>query len=154
MSGTYIQVAVDGAGKKVDTRSVNDGSNDLNRQVIVSGDPSDINAIQAITNSDPSSQSYGAVTRPVLKSSVEANIQNVADSTSDILHKMLLLLRRLVKPVFWNPTSNRIMCTGVIESGTITTVTNLSNLGSFTSDGLVRAQTRSTWYNSCRSRIS
>lgn len=52
-------------GKRVDNDQVNDGTNDLLRQNIVTADPTDVLAKQKVLASDPSGSEYGAVVRNI-----------------------------------------------------------------------------------------
>lgn len=60
MADSFVQVAPDSTGKKVDTSQLVDGANTVERQRVVLGDNLDVNALARI-NSDGELQVEGAV---------------------------------------------------------------------------------------------
>lgn len=68
------------------------------------------------------------------------------------------LLRRIVQmllaPLGYDKSLQRQRGTVIVESGTITTVSNQTNMGGFNADMLVRAQVNAAWNANVRARIT
>ena len=92
---------------------------------------------------------------------VSVTLDNSGMSSTDLQLEILNMLR-LIKTTlnrlpFYDPTLNRGRMTAILESGTVTTcgtVTNMTNVGSYTWNAMVQMQNRSSWANNCGSRIS
>lgn len=65
MADDFIQIAPDGAGKKVDNSSLTVGANTVFRQRTNVSSPTDPNAIAEVKNVPPSSTDYGQLVRLV-----------------------------------------------------------------------------------------
>ncbi len=65
VQASYVGIAVDGPGKKVDNVHVTTAVGEVERQVTVTGDPEDAAARQKITAALPAADAYGAATREV-----------------------------------------------------------------------------------------
>lgn len=81
----------------------------------------------------------------------------INNSVVNLLDKLVVLFRSLLKPPYFDPSQNRIRGTVAIESGTVTTVTTVSaltNMGSYLSQAVPLATTRTAWILSCRERIT
>lgn len=104
----------------------------------------------------------GPLTNDELRSSaVPVYLDSTGMSSTDLQLEILNMLR-LIKTTlsrlpFYDPTLNRGRMTAVVESGTVTTVstvTNMANVGSYTWNAMVAMQNRSSWANNCGSKIS
>lgn len=69
MADSYIQVAADGGGKKLDTDVLTVGANTVHRERIVLADPSDTAGLAKVKNANPASTDYGSVVREIPSSS-------------------------------------------------------------------------------------
>jgi len=78
-----------------------------------------------------------------------SDIQNV-----EIVNVLRGILLALVNPPHMDKSQNRVRETAVVESGTITTVTNLTNFGTQPADALYRLTSQNTWANMARRTIS
>lgn len=65
MADDFVQVAVDGAGKKIDSSSLTVGANTVERQRINFADPVDPAGIAGVKATPPISTDYGAIVRQV-----------------------------------------------------------------------------------------
>lgn len=75
----------------------------------------------------------------------------------DVVNALREILYPLVNPPYMDKSLNRVRETAVIESGTVTTVgnlTNLTNFGTQPADVLHRITSRNTWANTVRRTIS
>jgi hypothetical protein len=66
MGDSYVQVATDGSGKKVDNTDVTTGAGTVYRQRISLADGATAAANVKVTNAEPSASDYGLATRPLL----------------------------------------------------------------------------------------
>lgn len=67
------------------------------------------------------------------------------------------ILQMLLAPLGYDKSLQRYRGTAIIESGTITTVSNLTNqtnIGGFNADAAVRAQINAAWNLNVRARIT
>lgn len=64
------------------------------------------------------------------------------------------ILQALQNPPHMDKSQNRIRETAVIESGTVTTVTGMTNFGTQPADALYRLTSQNTWANVQRRTIS
>ena len=120
---------------------------------------------QVAVSNFPASQ---AVTGPLTDSQLRAESIVVSSSSLETLSQEIIHMLRMIKTQihdlpFYDRTTNRAKVSASIESGTVTTVTNvttcgtvtnMTNVGSFPWDVMVRMQNRSAWANTCASRIS
>ena len=116
----------------------------------------------AISNFPATQAVSGPITNAELRASaVPVSLDSTGMSSTDLQLEILNMLR-LIKTTlnrlpFYDPTLNRGRMTAVVESGTVTTVstvTNMTNIGSYTWNAMVQMQNRSSWANNCGSRIS
>ena len=116
----------------------------------------------AISNFPATQAVSGPITNAELRASaVPVSLDSTGKSSTDLQLEILNMLR-LIKTTlnrlpFYDPTLNRGRMTAVVESGTVTTVstvTNMTNIGSYTWNAMVQMQNRSSWANNCGSRIS
>lgn len=82
MADSFIQVATDGSGKKLDTRT--EGTNSEHRQVVILGDPSTNAAVATITQNAPTTDDYGVVVA-IHPDSVNGNGQTVMSSSAPVV---------------------------------------------------------------------
>lgn len=75
---------------------------------------------------------------------------------TDMLVALRLILHAIQRPVNIDTTQNRTRQTTTIESGTVTvsTVTNLTNIGTIQADAYYRNMSQNTWANITRRTIS
>lgn len=85
-----IGLAPDSTGKKVDNTEVVTSAGTVERQVTVTGDPSDPNARTNVSQNDPDRLAYGTVVRVV----GEVNIADIK-TTNELLLRILLKLEEL-----------------------------------------------------------
>lgn len=116
----------------------------------------------AISNFPATQAVSGPITNAELRASaVPVSLDSTGMSSTDLQLEILNMLR-LIKTTlnrlpFYDPTLNRGRMTAILESGTVTTcgtVTNMTNVGSYTWNAMVQMQNRSSWANNCGSRIS
>ena len=116
----------------------------------------------AISNFPATQAVSGPITNAELRASaVPVSLDSTGMSSTDLQLEILNMLR-LIKTTlnrlpFYDPTLNRGRMTAVVESGTVTTVStvaNMTNIGSYTWNAMVQMQNRSSWANNCGSRIS
>ena len=116
----------------------------------------------AISNFPATQAVSGPITNAELRASaVPVSLDSSGISSTDLQLEILNMLR-LIKTTlnrlpFYDPTLNRGRMTAILESGTVTTcgtVTNMTNVGSYTWNAMVQMQNRSSWANNCGSRIS
>ena len=116
----------------------------------------------AISNFPGTQAVSGPITNAELRASaVPVSLDSSGISSTDLQLEILNMLR-LIKTTlnrlpFYDPTLNRGRMTAILESGTVTTcgtVTNMTNVGSYTWNAMVQMQNRSSWANNCGSRIS
>lgn len=105
----FVQLAADGAGKKVDTAELLVGANTVERQVIVHGDPNDPAGYGAVLNRSPNSSEYGSVVRTAAGS----------------VDEQIILLRRIVKLL----ESNAVVDVGNRQKITLDAITASLTLG-------------------------
>lgn len=89
---------------------------------------------------------------PVAADSSPDAIQNV-----EMINALRALLQQIAVPSWFDPTTNtlRVGTTAVtVSSGTVTTVTNLTNFGTNAADVMARDISINTWANTVRSTIS
>jgi len=114
---------------------------------------------QVAVSNFPASQ---AVTGPLTDSQLRAESIVVSSSSIETLSQEIVHMLRMIKTQinnlpFYDRTINRARVSALVESGTVTTcgtVTNMTNVGSFPWDVMVRMQNRSAWANTCANRIS
>ena len=114
---------------------------------------------QVAVSNFPASQ---AVTGPLTDSQLRAESIVVSSSSIETLSQEIVHMLRMIKTQihdlpFYDRTVNRAKVSALVESGTVTTcgtVTNMTNVGSFPWDVMVRMQNRSAWANTCANRIS
>lgn len=75
-------------------------------------------------------------------------------SIKELLQQLVRLFRATVKPPWWAPASNRLMATTLIESGTVTTVTGITNFGGYAAQLPTLYTSRTAWQLGCRNRIT
>lgn len=116
----------------------------------------------AISNFPGTQAVSGPITNAELRASaVPVSLDSSGISSTDLQLEILNMLR-LIKTTlnrlpFYDPTLNRGRMTAILESGTVTTcgtVTNMTNVGSYTWNAMVQMQNRSSWANNCGSKIS
>ena len=92
---------------------------------------------------------------PSLPRPTEANPWQVEDAPAgNLLHR---IVQMLLAPLGYDKSLQRYRGTAIIESGTITTVSNLTNqttIGGFNADAAVRAQINAAWNLNVRARIT
>jgi len=64
------------------------------------------------------------------------------------------ILQMLMAPLGYDKSLQRQRGTVIVESGTITTVSNQTNMGGMNADMLVRAQVNAAWNLNVRARIT
>ena len=67
---------------------------------------------------------------------------------------MFRILQMLMAPLGYDKSLQRQRGTVIVESGTITTVSNQTNMGGMNADMLVRAQVNAAWNLNVRARIT
>ena len=81
-----------------------------------------------------------------------SDIQNV-----EIINALRVLLQQIATPVWYDPTTNTLKVgthAVTVSSGTVTTVTNLTNFGTNAADVMARDTSINTWANVARRTIS
>ena len=71
--------------------------------------------------------------------------------------QIIRLLKKIAFPAWFDPSLNRARMTTLVESGTVTTVSTVSNqtnIGGYTAEQLIRMQTRSAWAAGQRTRLT
>lgn len=71
--------------------------------------------------------------------------------------QIIRLLKKIAFPAWFDPSLNRARMTTLVESGTVTTVSTVSNqtnIGGYTAEQLIRMQTRSAWAAGQRARLT
>lgn len=63
-------------------------------------------------------------------------------------------LLAMIKPVWWDASANRLRGTTLVESGTVTTVTGLTNMNSWPAHLPVISTNLSSWAAIVRARIT
>lgn len=98
-------------------------------------------------------------------SAIPVSLNSTSMASTDLQLEILSMLR-LIKTVllrlpFYDPTQNRAKMTTVIEANqtvatltTCGTLTNMTNVGSYAWDTMVRMQNRSSWANTCGNKVS
>ena len=64
------------------------------------------------------------------------------------------ILQMLMAPLGFDESLQRQRSTAIIESGTVTTVTGLTNINGFNGDMLIRGQVNAAWALNVRARIT
>lgn len=64
------------------------------------------------------------------------------------------ILQMLMAPLGFDKSLQRQRSTAIIESGTVTTVTGLTNINGFNGDMLIRGQVNAAWALNVRARIT
>lgn len=67
---------------------------------------------------------------------------------------MFRILQMLMAPLGYDKSLQRYRQTAIIESGTVTTLTNQTNIGGFNADAQVRANINAAWALMVRARIT
>ena len=79
------------------------------------------------------------------------------ETTRDSLGLLCLIqkiLQKLRVPAGFDLGQNRMRVTAAVESGTVTTVTALANIGSYAGNFYAQTQVRNTWANTVGRRFS
>lgn len=101
-----------------------------------------------VTTGDPT----GAWERQGPSGGSASDIQNV-----EMITALRALFQQIVVPSWFDPTTNTLRIGNnsvVISSGTVTTVTNLTNFGTNAADVMARDISINTWANTVRPTIS
>jgi hypothetical protein len=89
MGDQFVQVAPNSTGAKVDTSELAVGANTVERQRIVTADPTDAAGLGVVTNVEPAGGEYAPVVRPVAPSFANAWPMKIGDGTRGITLKAL-----------------------------------------------------------------
>jgi len=160
MSDQVVQVAVDGAGKKIDVTELTVGPNQVQRQRVNLSDPTDPDAHAAVVQrGDLTGAEYGVVTQTAL----------LADMAESLKHMGRLLggalgtandpatgrLRTLVDINASQTLGTVTTVTGVTGVTTVSTVTSLSQIAGFDArQTQLFDAAQTTWAMQVRARIT
>lgn len=76
------------------------------------------------------------------------------DTQSDTVSLLRRILNILLAPLGYDKSQQRYRQTAILESGTVTTVTNLTNIGTYQGTMQIYGQNQVTWAQCVRSRIT
>lgn len=142
MTDQFVQVAVDGTGKKIDTSELTVGSNAVQRQRVVIGHDTDPDAFAA----------------PNQDGSLPVDIIGQ-------LKELIYAVRQIIDQPWVDPATGRLRIlldaiAGSLTLGTVSTVTtcstvtNMSQIGAVPANSLVQDAMDAVWYESVRRCIS
>lgn len=84
MTHSYVRVALDGLGKRIDNVILSILGEDVYRQVTVTGDPTDTEGLGAVLDEAPTADAYGPVTRNLDIPNFDSDRVLLADTLTSI----------------------------------------------------------------------
>lgn len=141
----------EGSGKLLDTVQVATGAGTVEREGVFIGDP-DNGSYRAGVNSAGELKVNTGQSQALTDAQLRASAVPVQDGTAGNL--LLRILKALLAPLGYDKSLGRFRNTAIIESGTVTTVTGLTNIDGRNGAMLVNTNSRAAWALSHRARIT